>query len=78
MIFSEFQVRPDGLETFIIDEQWQGLSSTNAPVMIYNRGVIFKVSSGTVLVSLTIPADIGFKVAPAFDQMIEQMTVFTP
>ena len=78
LIYSEFQVRPDGLETFIIDEQWQGLSSTNAPVMIYNRGVVFKVASGTVLVSLTIPADIGYKVAPGFDQMIEQMTVFTP
>jgi hypothetical protein len=78
LLFSEFLVRPDGLELFIIDEQWRGTSSTNTPIMIYYRGVIFKVPSGTVSVDLFVPADIGYEVVPAFDQMIEQLMVFTP
>ena len=78
LISSEFQIRPDSLELFILEEQWRGTSSTNAPVMIYYKGVFFKVPSGTVAVDLFVPADIKHEVVPAFDQMIEQLAVFTP
>jgi len=78
LISSEFQIRPDSLELFIIEEQWRGTSSTNAPVMIYYKGVFFKVPSGTVAVDLFVPADIKHEVVPAFDQMVEQMAIFTP
>ena len=78
LISSEFQVRPDGLELFIIEEQWRGTSSTNASVMMYYKGVLFKVPSGTVAVDLFVPLDIRHEVVPAFDQMIEQLTVYIP
>jgi hypothetical protein len=78
LISSEFQVRPDGLELFIIEEQWQGISSTNEPVTIYYKGYSFKVPSGTVAVDLFVPFDIKHEVVPLFDQMVGQLTVFTP
>ena len=78
LISSDFQVRPDGLELFIIEEQWQGTSSTNEPVMIYYKGYSFKLPSGTVTVSLFVPFDIKHEVVPLFDQMVGQLTVFTP
>ena len=78
LISSEYQVRPDNLEIFIIEEKWRGVSSTNASLMLYYKGVFFKVPSGTVSVDLFMPADISHEVVPAFDQMVEQMTVFTP
>ena len=78
LISSEYLVRPDGLELFIIEGQWRGISSTNASVMIYHKGAIFKVPSGTVAVDLFVPADISYVVVPAFDRMIEKMVVFTP
>jgi len=78
LVSSDFQVRPDNLEVFRIEEQWRGVSSTNASLMLYYVGVFFKVPSGTVSVDLLVPADIKHEVIPAFDQMIEQMTVFTP
>lgn len=78
LISSEFQVRSDGLQLFMIEEQWQGTSSTNEQVMIYDKSVIFKVQSGTVMIDLFVPANISYEVIPAFDQMIEQMTPFIP
>ncbi len=78
LISSEFQVRPDGLELFSIEEKWRKTSSTNAQVTIYYRGAHFKVPSGTVAVELFVPFDISHEVVPAFDQMVEQMTLFIP
>ncbi|MBN1454161.1 MAG: hypothetical protein JW963_24300 [Anaerolineales bacterium] len=78
LISAEFQVRPDSLELFIIEEQWRGTSSPSEPVMIYYKGVLFKVPSGTVAVELFVPLDIKHEVVPVFDQMVEQLTVFTP
>ena len=78
LISSEFQVRPDGLELFIIEEQWRGTSSTNEPVMIYEKGVTFKVPSGTVAVELFVPFDIKHEVVPLFNQMVERLAIFTP
>ncbi len=78
LISSEFQVRPDGLELFSIEEQWRGTSSTNEPVMIYEKGVTFKVPSGTVAVELFVPFDIKHEVVPVFDQMVERLVIFTP
>jgi len=78
LISSEFQVRPDSLELFVIEEQWRGTSSTNESVMIYYKGVTFKVPAGTVAVDLFVPLDIKHEVVPAFDQMVEQMVLFTP
>ncbi len=78
LISSEFQVRPDGLEVFIIEEQWRGTSSTKASVMLYYKGVLFKVPSGTVAVDLFVPFEIKHEVVPAFDQMIEQLVVYIP
>ena len=78
LISSEFQVRPDGLQLFTIEEQWRGTSSTNEPVMIYEKGVLFKVPSGTVAIELFVPFDIKHEVVPVFDQMVEQLAIFTP
>ena len=78
LLSSEFQIRPDNLELFIIEEQWRGTSSTDASVMIYCKGVFFKVPSGTVEIELFVPFDISHEVVPAFDQMVEQMVLFTP
>jgi len=78
LVSSEFQVRPDNLDLFSIEEQWRGFSTTNASLMLYYTGVFFKVPSGTVGVDLLLPADIKHEVEPVFYQMIEQMTVFTP
>ena len=78
LISSEFQVRPDNLQLFSIQEQWQGISSTNTPLTLYYKGFSFKVSSGTVTVELTMPFNINYEVVPAFDQMISEMSVFTP
>jgi hypothetical protein len=78
LISAEFQVRPDGLELFIIEEQWRGVSSTNASVMIYYKGVLFKVPAGTVAVDLFVPLDIKHEVVPVFDQMVEQMAIIIP
>jgi hypothetical protein len=78
LLSSEFQVRPDGLELFIIEEQWRGTSATEASVMIHYKGVIFKVTSGTVAVDLFVPAEISHEVVPVFDRMIEQMAIIIP
>jgi hypothetical protein len=78
LILSEFQVRPDTHQLFVIEEQWQETSSTNAPVTVYNKGVFFKVSSGTVVVELSVAFDIKHEVVPAFDQMVEQLSFLTP
>ena len=78
LISSEFQVRPDNLETFIIEEQWRGTSSTNESIMIYHKGYSFKVSAGTVTINLVMPFDINYEVVPLFDQMVGQLTTFTP
>jgi len=78
LISSGFQVRSDGLQLFMIEEQWQGTSSTDEQVMIYDKSVIFKVQSGTVMIDLFVPANISYEVIPAFDHMIEQMSLFIP
>ena len=78
LISSEFQVRPDTLELFVIEEQWQKVSSTDARMMIYSKGFLFKVPSGTVVVELFVPFDISHEVVPAFDQMVEQLVLFVP
>jgi hypothetical protein len=78
LISSEFQVRPDGLQLFFIEERWQGISSKNEPVMIYYKGALFKVPTGTVAVDLFVPADISHELVPVFDQMIGQLALFTP
>ena len=78
LISSEFQARPDNLQLFSIEEQWQGISSTNMPVTLYYKGYSFKVPSGTVTVELTMPFKINYEVVPVFDQLITNMTVFTP
>jgi hypothetical protein len=78
LISSDFQVRPDTHQLFVIEEQWQATSSTDAPITVYNKGVFFKVPSGTVAVELYVPFDISHEVIPAFDQMIEQLVLFTP
>jgi hypothetical protein len=78
LISSEFQVRPDGLQIFFIEERWQGISSKNEPVGIYYKGALFKVPTGTVAVDLFVPADISHELVPAFDQMVGQLALFTP
>ncbi len=78
LISSDFLVRPDSLELFTIEEQWRKTSSTDAQVMIYYKSVFFKVSSGMVMVDLFVPFNISHEVVPAFDQMIEQLALFTP
>lgn len=78
IISAEYQVRPDGLELFILEEQWQGLSSLGQPVPVYYKRVVFKVSSGTVDIDLLVPREIMNDVLPEFDLMIEQLSVFTP
>lgn len=78
LISSDFQVRPDGIELFIIEEQWQGISSTNEPVTIYYKGYSFKVPLGTVTVGLFVPFDIKHELVPLFDQLVGQLTTFTP
>jgi hypothetical protein len=75
LISSDFQIRPDNHQLFIIDEQWQETSSTNELVRVYNKGVFFKVSSGTVAIELSVAFDIKHEVVPVFDQMIEQMSI---
>lgn len=78
LISSEFQVWPESLELFIIEEQWRKTSSTDAQVMIYYRSAITKVPSGTVVVELFAPFDISHEVVPVFDRMVVQMVLFTP
>ena len=78
LISSEFQVWPESLELFIIEKQWRKMSVTDALVMIYYRGAIVKVPSGTVIVELFAPFDISHEVVPVFDQMVVQMVLFTP
>jgi hypothetical protein len=75
LISSDFQVRPDNHQLFTIEEQWQETSSTIEPVTVYNKGVFFKVSPGTVAVELSVAFDIKHEVVPAFDQMIEQTSI---
>jgi hypothetical protein len=75
LISSEFKVRPDTHQLFMIEEQWQETSSTNEPVTVFNKSVFFKVSTGTVAIELSVAFDIKHEVVPAFDQMIEQMSI---
>lgn len=77
-ISSEYQVRADRLELFALEENWQVTSSTEQAVTLYHKRVIFKVSSGTVSIELFVPSEIKDDVLPEFDQMIEQLSVFTP
>ena len=78
LISSKFQVWPESLELFIIEKQWRKMSVTDALGVIYYRGAIVKVPSGTVIVELFAPFDISHEVVPVFDQMVVQMVLFTP
>jgi hypothetical protein len=78
LISSEYKIRPDTLEIFIIEQQWQVTSSTEQRVMLYYKRAIFKVSSGTVAVDLYTPLQIKDDIVPGFDQMVEKLSVFTP
>ena len=78
LIAPSYQVRPDGLELFILEESWQGVSSTEQPVMIYHERVIFKVSTGTVMIDLYAPLEIQDSLLPEFDTLIEQISIFVP
>ena len=78
LISSEYKIRSDALEVFIIEQQWQVTSSTGQRVMLYYKRAIFKVSSGTVAVDLYTPLQIKDNIVPAFDQAVEKLSVFTP
>jgi hypothetical protein len=78
LLSAEFQVRPDNIETFTVEEQWRAISSTNEHIMTYYKGVLFKVPAGTVAIDLFVPFDIKHEVVPLFDQMVGQLTTFTP
>lgn len=78
LISTEFQIRPDGLELFIIEEQWRKTSSIDTQVMIYYKGAHFKVPSGTAVIELFVPFDISHEVVPVFDQMVERMVILIP
>ena len=78
LISSEYKIRPDTLEIFIIEQQWQATSSTGKQVLLYYKRAIFKVSSGTVAIDLYAPSQIKDNIAPAFDQVVEQLSIFTP
>ena len=78
LIFSGYKIRPDTLEIFTVEQQWQVNSSTEEPVMLYYKRVIFKVASGTVAVDLYAPVPIKDAVVPEFDRMVEQLSLFTP
>ena len=78
LIFSGYKIRPDTLEIFTVEQQWQVNSSTEQPVMLYYKRVIFKVASGTVAVDLYAPVPIKDAVVPEFDRMVEQLSLFTP
>ena len=78
LISSGFKIRPDTLETFTIEQQWQETLPTEQAAMLYNKRVIFKVASGTVAIELYAPAQIKDAVVPEFDRIVEQMSLFTP
>jgi len=78
LISPKYQVRPDGVELFTVDESWQTLSSTAQQVMLYHKRVIFKVSTGTVSIDLYAPLEIKDVALSEFDALIQQLSIFEP
>lgn len=78
LISPQYQVRPDGLELFVLEESWQDASSTEQQVMTYHKRVVFKVSNGTVFIDFYTPLEIKDTVQPEFDQLIDQLATYIP
>lgn len=77
-ISSGQQIRLDAIELFTREEQWKATSSTDAMVTVYYKGVFFETPSGTILIELFAPLEIKDDIVSEFDQLIEQMSIFTP
>jgi hypothetical protein len=78
LISPKYQVRPDGVEFFTVDESWQVISSTAQQVMLYHKRVIFKVSTGTVSMDLYAPLENKDVALSEFDALIQQLSIFAP
>ena len=78
LISPKYQVRPDGVEFFTMDESWQVISSTAQQVMLYHKRAIFKVTTGTVSMDLYTPLESKDVALSEFDALIQQLSIFVP
>jgi len=77
-ISASIQVRIDKLEIFTREEQWKVTSSTDEVITIYYRGDFFETPSGKVLIEFLAPLDIKDGSLSEYDQLIDNLSVFTP
>jgi hypothetical protein len=74
---SAYQKTPEGLEFLIMQYQWKSSNANMSYTSLY-KGVLFKVSTGTVALDLFIPAELKETLQPEFDQIVNSITFFTP
>jgi len=78
LLSSHFQKTTKGIEIVIIEFQWESATSVNQHYISYSKRVLFKVPTGTVSIDLHIPLEQKDSLEPEFDQMIGNLTLFTP
>jgi hypothetical protein len=78
LLSSSLTKTANGLETAIIEFQWESKSPENVRIMSYHREVIFKVPTGTVSIQLFTGLDQKDLLMPVFDQVIGSLVFLTP
>ena len=78
LLSSHFQKTTKGIEIVIIEFQWESATSVNQHYISYSKRVLFKVPTGTVSIDLHIPLEQKDSLEPEFDQIIGNLTLFTP
>lgn len=78
LLSSSLTKTPDGLDTAIIEFQWESISPENVTIMGYHKEMIIKVPTGTVSIQLFTGLDQKDILLPVFDQVFGSLVFLTP
>jgi hypothetical protein len=78
LLSSTLTKTPDGLDTAIIEFQWESISPENVTIMGYHKEMIIKVPTGTVSIQLFTGLDQKDILLPVFDQVLGSLIFLTP
>jgi len=78
LLSSSLKKTPEGLDTAIIEFQWESASSDNVKFVSYYKEILFKVPSGIVAIQLFTVLEQKDTIRPEFDQIVGNMVFITP
>ena len=79
LLSSGFGQTAGGIETFVLEEQWEAISAgTDEMFLEYHKRVWFKVPTGTIHIDLNTPLDFETVVSPGFDGLVDNIVLLNP